>query len=134
MYNSPIELFQGDMNVELEGTILKAVANVGVNVDKEELLKALNYDRKQYEKGYEDAMRKIKNPASLKYEEIKEGMWVYDLYSDTVIKVDETVCMATELDVNIPLRFVKYMSNAILSATPFRRGRFYPVVIPFEEG
>lgn len=40
MYNSPIELFRGDMNVELEGTILKAVANVGVNVNKEELLKA----------------------------------------------------------------------------------------------
>ena len=34
MYNSPIELFRGDMNVELEGTILKAVANVGVNVNK----------------------------------------------------------------------------------------------------
>lgn len=50
MYNSPIELFHGDMNVELEGTILKAVANVGVNVNKEELLKALNYDRKQYKK------------------------------------------------------------------------------------
>lgn len=27
----------------------------GVNVDKEELLKALKYDREQYEKGYRDA-------------------------------------------------------------------------------
>lgn len=77
MYNSPIELFQEDMNVELEGTILKAVANVGVNVNKEELLKALNYDRKQYEKGYKDAMYEVKHPNLVKYEEMKKKVCIY---------------------------------------------------------
>ncbi len=38
----------------MEGEILKAVQNVGVNVDKDELLKALQYDRNQYQKGYAD--------------------------------------------------------------------------------
>lgn len=90
MYNSPIELFRGDMNVELEGTILKAVANVGVNVNKEELLKALNYDRKQYEKGYQDAMNEVKQPRPLKYEEIKAGMYVWDNELRQCGKVDGT--------------------------------------------
>lgn len=38
----------------IESEIYKAVMNVGVNVDKEELVKALQYDREQYQKGYKD--------------------------------------------------------------------------------
>lgn len=53
-YQSPIDLIMSDMQVKMEGEILKAVQNVGVNVDKEELLKALKYDRNQYQKGYAD--------------------------------------------------------------------------------
>ena len=53
-YQSPIDLIIGQMNLSLEGEICKAVQNVGVNVDKEELLKALQYDRGQYQKGYKD--------------------------------------------------------------------------------
>lgn len=53
-YQSPIELIMGQMNLALEGQICKAVQNVGVSVDKEELLKALHYDRGQYQKGYRD--------------------------------------------------------------------------------
>lgn len=54
MYKSPIHIIYGQMETQMEGTILKAVQNVGVNVDKEELLLALKYDRKQYLIGYED--------------------------------------------------------------------------------
>lgn len=54
MYKSPIHIIYGQMKTQMEGTILKAVQNVGVNVDKEELLLALEYDRKQYLMGYED--------------------------------------------------------------------------------
>ena len=53
-YQSPIDLIIGQMNLSLEGEICKAVQNVGINVDKEELLKALQYDRNQYQKGYND--------------------------------------------------------------------------------
>lgn len=54
MYKSPITIFQTQMNLQMEGEILKAVQKVGVTVDKEELTKALQYDREQYDKGYSD--------------------------------------------------------------------------------
>lgn len=38
----------------MDGEIIKAVQNVGVDVSKDELIKALQYDRGQYQKGYED--------------------------------------------------------------------------------
>lgn len=53
-YKSPIELVQTEMQTKIENEILTAVQRVGVYVDKEELLKAISYDRNQYEKGYED--------------------------------------------------------------------------------
>ena len=58
-YTSPIELIMDQMNLSIEEEIYKAVKNVGVNVDKEELLKALQYDRNQYQKGYSDRDEKI---------------------------------------------------------------------------
>lgn len=54
MYISPIELILSDIQMKTEEHIVKAVQRVGVNVDKEELVKALKYDREQYEKGYAD--------------------------------------------------------------------------------
>lgn len=41
---------------------LKLYKKSDINVDKEELLKALIYDRGQYDKGYEDAMNEVKHP------------------------------------------------------------------------
>lgn len=58
MYKSPIDIIYGQMETQLEGTIMRAVQNVHVNVDKGELLKALQYDRGQYEKGYADGKSK----------------------------------------------------------------------------
>lgn len=59
-YNSPITMFVDQMRVQQEGEVFKAVQHVGVTVDKDELLKALAYDREQYEKGYRDAQSKLK--------------------------------------------------------------------------
>lgn len=56
-YISPIELVQQPMRImqhPIDECIFQAVMNVGVNVDKEELIKALAYDRGQYQKGYDD--------------------------------------------------------------------------------
>ena len=39
-----------------EDEIYREVQKVGINVDREELLKALEYSRRQYEKGYNDAI------------------------------------------------------------------------------
>lgn len=54
MYKSPIEIMLTEMQVKMENGIMKAVRDVGVNVDATELLKALVYDREQYKKGFAD--------------------------------------------------------------------------------
>ena len=81
MYKPPIEIVMKEvfqkLNEDFENSVLKAVQKVGINVDKEELLKALIYDRGQYDEGYEDAMNEIKHPQPLKFEDLKEGMWIY---------------------------------------------------------
>lgn len=56
-YNSPITIVVRDyvsaFNEAVESEIIRAVNNFAVYVDKEELVKALNYDRNQYNKGYD---------------------------------------------------------------------------------
>lgn len=54
MYKSPIEIIIGNMQTQFDDEIFRAVQNVGINVDREELLKALEYDRGQYDKGWEE--------------------------------------------------------------------------------
>lgn len=58
-YQSPVDLIISEMNMRMDGEIFKAVQNVGVNVDRDELIKALRYDRDQYKKGYADRDEEI---------------------------------------------------------------------------
>lgn len=51
-YESPITQILREMQTEYENGVLKAVQSVGFHVNKEELTKALLYDRGQYDKGY----------------------------------------------------------------------------------
>lgn len=79
MYKSPIEIITGNIQTQIDDDIYKAVQNVGINVDREELLKALEYDRGQYEEGLREGekhtLRQIRNllPEWL-YEAIKENL------------------------------------------------------------
>lgn len=60
MYKSPIRTavmhsdITAKVNEDVDGIILSSVVRCGVSVDKEELLRALRYDRGQYDKGYAD--------------------------------------------------------------------------------
>ena len=60
-YKSPIEItigqFRWEQEKRIEGEVFSAIQEVGINVDREELVKALQYDRDQYRKGYEDGVR-----------------------------------------------------------------------------
>lgn len=56
MYQSPIEVIYKEMRTEFENNVYKAIQDYGVCVDKDELIKALQYDRGQYEKGYADGL------------------------------------------------------------------------------
>lgn len=59
MYNSPIGMLVGEMNIEYENNILKCVQSIYPSIDKDELAKALQYDREQYNKGYDDGVKEI---------------------------------------------------------------------------
>lgn len=53
-----IEDIKHKLENNLEEQVYKAVTNVGINVDKKQLIKALAYDRQQYEAGYHDGYKK----------------------------------------------------------------------------
>ena len=59
MYKSPIEIVYGGLQTQLEGEILRAVQKVDVVVDKNDLIRALAYDRGQYEKGFQDGVESV---------------------------------------------------------------------------
>lgn len=51
-YQSPIQQIVSDMSLKMENDIYTAAQKVCTYVDKEELIKALSYDRGQWEQGY----------------------------------------------------------------------------------
>lgn len=63
MYKSPIEIKWNDIVSDAvekaDEYIVRFVQQVGVNVDKDELIKALKYDRGQYENGWNDRDNEI---------------------------------------------------------------------------
>ena len=65
MYKSPIELIISNIYTETikqqEDNVYQAITNYGINVDKDELVKALNYDRRQYTMGYRDGVIEFVN-------------------------------------------------------------------------
>ena len=54
MYESPIAIITTEYQSSIDDEVLRVTRKIGINVDKDELLKALKYDRGQYEKGYAD--------------------------------------------------------------------------------
>lgn len=60
-YKSPIGVIMKDiaqqMAVEFDNNVVKAVQKYAIDVDKEELFRALAYDRNQYNKGFEDGFK-----------------------------------------------------------------------------
>ena len=76
MYNSPITLYE-DMAahfIEMQENAIMAKVHAYVDVDKEELLKALDYDRKQYEAGYNDGFIDGRKKAIEEINNIIHGM------------------------------------------------------------
>ena len=61
MYESPIQIIYGEVQMQLEDGIMKAVQSYDIQIDKDELIKAILYDRDQYNKGYSDGRRAREN-------------------------------------------------------------------------
>jgi hypothetical protein len=66
MYESPINIIVNDMqqsfNEDIDNGIMVTIKQTyGIGVDKNELIKALQYDRQQYEKGRADFKTDVQN-------------------------------------------------------------------------
>lgn len=62
-YKPPVKIYEqmvNEINTDFENEVMIKI-NAIVDVDKEELVKALNYDRDQYHKGFEDGMLSAKS-------------------------------------------------------------------------
>ena len=122
MYKSPIEIVMEELFQKMDEDFENSVFKAEQNVDKEELLKALIYDRGQYDEGYEDAMNEVKHPQPLKFEDLKEGMWIYDAPYEEIVRIKE-------IESNEWI-FLECIKSKDLSNTFFQEGRFYPITIP----
>lgn len=78
MYESPIELkvdnIVSDVVKQVDEFTLRCFQQIGIKVDRNELIKALEYDRGQYEKGWSDRENDIVR--------CKGCMWGTDYYHD----------------------------------------------------
>ena len=52
-YKSPVEIYHKQLETELVGNLVNVVGSYGFNIDEAELIRALQYDRNQYDLGYE---------------------------------------------------------------------------------
>ena len=53
-YESPISIYAKDVSTQLEDEVLKVIQSYSIFINREELIRALKYDRDQYDKGFED--------------------------------------------------------------------------------
>lgn len=52
-YAPPVSFNPNDFQYEIGDAVVRAIAKFGIQVNQEELLKALKYDRGQYKAGYD---------------------------------------------------------------------------------
>ena len=92
-YKSPIELVMGQFRMEqekrIEGEVFKAIQDYGINIDKNELIRALKYDRDQYNKGYKDGIVEAKADIVRKMQErLKEKAYTNNYWHEVVLVSD----------------------------------------------
>lgn len=96
MWESPINAIQSEMRMQYEDGVMKAVQRVGFDVNKEELAKALQYDREQYDKGYADAIEEF----SERLKERFKCMQMAELQGEDVCPYAEEDCPYMYQDVS----------------------------------
>ena len=86
MYESPITQMIDDITTEFiqqqeDAIMVQVKQSVGYDIDKDELVKALQNDRNQYEKGFNDCMKLI--------DEIKSE--ILDLTAEPKVDISEVI-------------------------------------------
>ncbi len=83
MYEDPIIIFHRQISDEIikqtnDGIIREIQHQIGVDINKDELIKALNYDRDQFNKGYRDGYQVGYNIGlSSMADMTQRGEWIY---------------------------------------------------------
>ena len=81
-----VEIVTGQMRTSLEGEVFRAVQNVGVNVDKNRLLQALNDARSFYAEGFRagqksvDAVEVVRCKDCKSYVILEDGWYYCDCF------------------------------------------------------
>ena len=70
-YESPIKIVLGEMQSKMENDIVSSVQSYSVEIDKEELIKLINYDRHQFQMGYISGLKWALNKFSTLIEELE---------------------------------------------------------------
>ena len=94
MYESPIVTYMQEMHNQImderENAITAKISeSIGVDVDKDELIKALQYDRQQYDKGYADAKAKYESMINEMSEEVWAEIEDLNILNDFSKEIDE---------------------------------------------
>lgn len=102
MYKSPIQANYTDPMYEqvrdaFDNEVFKAVQAVSIEVDKDELIKALRYDREQYDKGYWDG-RMYRPPIATNADRIRA------MTDEELAKLCQNSCCRAEYD-DCPTQF-----------------------------
>lgn len=79
MYDAPISICRENVETSIDNEIFKAIYDVGIYVDKDKLLQALNADKTRYEEAFEQG----------RIAGIKEVMRALDIISYKGITIEE---------------------------------------------
>ena len=77
-----LEILTTEIKTQYENDILKEVQRVGINIDKNALIKALKYDRYQYEKGFKDARELYEKSLDMACEVLSHDLQKIDINGD----------------------------------------------------
>lgn len=84
MYESPIYQIEKTISMDIgekyDNLVITTVKEMGIDVDKEELIRALQYDRDQYMKGYRDGEESTRRAIIKDIEKLAEGTGNISLY------------------------------------------------------
>jgi hypothetical protein len=81
MYKSPIDVISTGLRTTIENNVYEVVESYGINVDKDELLKALQYDRNQYNHGFADGVKSVTERMKYLDFEIIDGVISFDYHN-----------------------------------------------------
>ena len=71
MYDCPIKTYMEPVQIKYEDEIVRAVQRVGIDVNKDELIKAIQGDRERYEKAFREGWNACEEHYHEVHEEIK---------------------------------------------------------------